>query len=162
MINVLHAEEYHRPDFNEMIELTANLIEEYNISFSNNDRIFIDGANSSVIRAIKARVNEDTDYEQQITYYRKTYGSAYNLESLMHNMFIIPIPFAKHHKQMLAHCKEIIESDGQGLAIHPRFNKLITSLRTAVEKGEGSLSKEETSHNDVFDAFRLSLILWHV
>ena len=47
------------------------------------------------------------------------------------------------------------------VAICPRFNKLITSLRTAVEKGEGQLDKEMTSYNDCFDAFRLSLIFWH-
>jgi hypothetical protein len=36
-----------------------------------------------------------------------------------------------------------------------------TSLRTALEKGEGSLDKEMTSYNDRFDAFRMSLMFWH-
>ena len=35
------------------------------------------------------------------------------------------------------------------------------SLRTVVEKGDGSLDKEETSHDDLFDAFRMSLQSWH-
>lgn len=62
---------------------------------------------------------------------------------------------------MLAPCKELMEyKNGQGV-IHPKFNKLITSLRTAVEKGEGQLDKEMTSYNDCFDAFRLALIFWH-
>ncbi|MGC1131707.1 MAG: hypothetical protein WA941_02700 [Nitrososphaeraceae archaeon] len=30
------------------------------------------------------------------------------------------------------------------VAIHPRHNKLITALRTAVENGEGSLDREAT------------------
>ena len=55
----------------------------------------------------------------------------------------------------------MMEYQNGQVAIHPGFNKLITSLRTAVEKGDGSLSKDETSHNDVFDAFRLSLMFWH-
>ena len=46
------------------------------------------------------------------------------------------------------------------MAIHPRFNKLITALRTAVENGEGSLDKEATSHDDLFDAFRMSLLFY--
>lgn len=46
------------------------------------------------------------------------------------------------------------------VAINPRFNKLITSLRTAVEKGDGSLDKDVTSFDDCFDAFRLSLTFW--
>jgi hypothetical protein len=37
------------------------------------------------------------------------------------------------------------------------ITKLITSLRTAVENGEGMLDKDATSDDDVFDAFRMSL-----
>jgi hypothetical protein len=36
------------------------------------------------------------------------------------------------------------------------FDKLITSLRTAVDN-DGTLDKESTSYNDIFDAFRLAL-----
>lgn len=32
-INVLHAEEYPRPDFNEMIETTIDMLLKYNITF---------------------------------------------------------------------------------------------------------------------------------
>ena len=76
-------------------------------------------------------------------------------------MFIIPVPFAKYHKNMLAHCKELLENRNGYMSINPRFNKLITSLRTAVENGEGGLDKEATSHDDLFDSFRLSLQFWH-
>jgi hypothetical protein len=61
---------------------------------------------------------------------------------------------------MLAHCKEMQEYQNGHMAIHPKFNKLITSLRTAVEKGDGTLDKEATSHDDLFDAFRMSLQYW--
>ena len=37
----------------------------------------------------------------------------------------------------------------------------IQKLRTALENGEGSLDKEATSRDDLFDAFRLSLQFWH-
>ena len=60
-------------------------------------------------------------------------------------MFMIPVPFSKEHKNMLAHCKELLEYQNGYVAIHPRHNKLITALRTAVENGEGSLDKEATS-----------------
>ena len=33
MVNVLHAEEYHRPDFNSMITTTVKLLDEYDITF---------------------------------------------------------------------------------------------------------------------------------
>jgi hypothetical protein len=71
-------------------------------------------------------------------------------------MFVIPVPFSKNHKEMLAHCKELMEYKNGLVAINPRINKLITALRTAVEKCEGSLDKEMTSYDDCFDSFRLS------
>ena len=43
------------------------------------------------------------------------------------------------------------------IQIDPRFDKLIISLRTAVENGEGVLDKQATSFDDVFDAFRLAM-----
>lgn len=76
-------------------------------------------------------------------------------------MFVIPVHFAEYHKDMLAHTKEMLEYQNGQVTIHPKFDKLVTSLRTAVENGEGSLDKEATSHDDLFDAFRMSLQFWH-
>jgi hypothetical protein len=42
------------------------------------------------------------------------------------------------------------------VAINPAFDKLITSLRTAVAE-ENILDKESTSYADIFDSFRLAL-----
>ena len=49
---------------------------------------------------------------------------------------------------MLAHCKPLI--------LH--LQKWFTASRTAVENGEGSIDKDATSHDDIFDAFRLALM----
>jgi HJR/Mrr/RecB family endonuclease len=47
------------------------------------------------------------------------------------------------------------------LSINPdRFDKLITALRTTVDI-DGTLDKESTSYNDIFDASRLALKLYH-
>lgn len=68
-------------------------------------------------------------------------------------MKIVPVSFGKEHKAMLGHCKMILENEGGGrIAINPVFDKLITSLRTAVDK-DGALDKESTSYHDIFDAF---------
>ena len=147
-------------DFNEMISITTRLLDEYDIRFDNHCRIFVDAADPSVIRALKYKVDENSDYEQ-ISYFKKQYPSVYDLQFLQQNMFVIPVPFSKYHKEMLAHCKELLEYQNGMVAIHLRFNKLITALRTAVENGEGSLDKEATSHDDLFDSFRLSLMFWH-
>jgi hypothetical protein len=60
-------------------------------------------------------------------------------------MFIVPIRLSNEH----------IAIDGA------KHGKLITALRTAVEKGDGSQDKEETSHDDLLDVFRMSLQYWH-
>ena len=75
-------------------------------------------------------------------------------------MYIIPVPFSKIHKNMLAH-KELMEYQNGLVAIHPRHNKLIIALRIVVENGEGSLDVDATSHDDLMDAFRSSLLFWH-
>jgi hypothetical protein len=64
-------------------------------------------------------------------------------------------------KEILAHCKEMLEYRQGLVSIHPRYEKLITALRTAVENGEKMLDIEATSHDDLFDAFMMSLQFWH-
>lgn len=54
----------------------------------------------------------------------------------------------------------MLEYHNGQVAISHSLNKLITALRTAVEKGEGTLEKEATLHDDVFDAYRMSLQYW--
>jgi hypothetical protein len=76
-------------------------------------------------------------------------------------MFVIPVPFNKYHKEMLSHCKELLEYRNGYVAINPKYRKLITALRTAVENGEGVLDKGAISRDDLFDAFKLSLRFWH-
>ena len=61
---------------------------------------------------------------------------------------------------MLAHCKLMLEKEY--VEINPRFDKLVTSLRTAVEKGEGDLDKEATSYDDIFDGYRLALKYYQI
>ena len=72
-------------------------------------------------------------------------------DSWTQDMKIIPVNFNKEHKAMLGHCKMIMEDDRSKIAINPdKFDKLITSLRTAVDN-DGTLDKEATSYNNVFD-----------
>jgi hypothetical protein len=54
----------------------------------------------------------------------------------------------------------MLEYQNGQVAIHSRYSKLITALRTAVENGEGVLDKDASSHDDLLDAFRTSLMFW--
>jgi hypothetical protein len=152
IVQILHAEEYHRPDYNEMLSTVYGLISKYDV-----DKVYIDGANPSFIKSLKLQIGEDADYDKVIARYRSEGlgGDA------IKDMRIVPVNFNKEHKAMLGHCKMIMEQDGGRIAINPdRFDKLITALRTAVDN-DGTLDKESTSYNDIFDAFRLALKFYH-
>jgi hypothetical protein len=147
-IQIMHAEEYHRPDYNEMLSTAYSLMSKYNV-----DKVYIDGANPSFIRSLKLQIGEDADYDKVIARYRSEKLG----DNWSQNMRIVPVNFNVEHKGMLGHCKMLLEHDGGKIAINPdRFDKLITALRTAVDN-DGTLDKESTSYNDIFDAFRLAL-----
>jgi hypothetical protein len=56
----------------------------------------------------------------------------------------------------------IPEHESRKIAVNPnRFDNLTTALRTAVDN-DGTLDKESTSYNDIFDAFRLALKFYHL
>ena len=150
-IQILHAEEYHRPDYNEMPSVVYGLISKYQV-----DSVYIDGANPSFIKSLKLQIGEEADYDKVIARY-KSEGLG---DSWSENMRIVPVNFNKEHKAMLGHCKMILEQDPPKIAINPIFDKLITALRTAVDN-DGVLDKEATSYNDIFDAFRLALKFYH-
>jgi hypothetical protein len=151
-IEILHAEEYHRPDYNEMLSVVYRLMTKYNV-----DKVYIDGANPSFIKSLKLQIGEDADYDKVIARYRSEKLG----DNWSQNMRIVPVNFNSEHKAMLGHCKMILENDGGRIAINPdKFDKLITALRTAVDN-DGVLDKEATSYNDIFDAFRLALKFYH-
>lgn len=148
-IEILHAEEYSRPDFNEMLSKVYDLMSKYQI-----DKCYIDGANPSFIKSLKLQIGEPADYLEQIASLK---SAGWTEEQALKNMRIIPVNFNKESKPMLGHCKLIMEeNDPRRIAINPVFDKLITSLRTAVD-ADGTLDKESTSYHDIFDAFRLAL-----
>jgi hypothetical protein len=151
-IEILYAEEYHRPDYNEMLSVVFGLMTKYNV-----DKVYIDGANPAFIKSLKLQIGEEADYDKVIARYRvEGLGGDGTLD-----MKIVPVNFNKEHKAMLGHCKMILEDDRGKIAINPdKFDKLITALRTAVDN-DGILNKEATSYNDIFDAFRLALKFYH-
>jgi hypothetical protein len=64
-IEILYAEEYHRPDYNEMLSTVYRLMSKYNV-----DSVYIDGANPSFIKSLKLQIGEDPDYDKVIARYR--------------------------------------------------------------------------------------------
>ena len=132
-IQILYAEEYHRPDYNEMLSVVYGLMSKYNV-----DKVYIDGANPAFIKSLKIWIGEEADYDKVIARYRSEgFGDSWSKD-----MRIVPVNFNAEHKAMLGHCKMILEHEPRKIAINPdKFDKLITALRTAVDN-DGVLDKE--------------------
>src|SRR5215208_3434272 len=143
-VQLLYAEEFQRPDFNEMLSKVWDLLME----FGSMNKIHIDGANPSFIKSLKIKLGEDPDYDRVIARYKQTKAD------WRMGMKVIPVNFNQEHKEMLGHCKMLLEKGY--MAINPVFDKLTTSLRTAMAE-ENTLDKEYTSYADIFDAYRLAL-----
>jgi hypothetical protein len=152
-IQILYADQFERPDFNQMIQKVWELYMKFQFDGSV-DRIYVDGASPSFIRSLKLMLGERADYEKVIEHHRSVSKKLW--QDPANYMTVVPVNFAKEHKDMIAHCRNLM-SNGL-ISIYPkeRFDKLITSLRTAVDN-EGTLDKEATSYPDIFDAFRLAM-----
>ena len=86
-------------------------------------------------------MGERTDYE--------------NVEKELRDyMRVEPVAFGVGHKALWHHAKFMLEN--KYIQIHPAMDKLIIALRSAYAK-DRTLDKEQTSHNDILDAFRLAL-----
>ena len=62
-------------------------------------------------------------------------------------MKVDPVPFQARVRTCLSIRKKLLEFEAPILAINPRFEKLTTSLRTALIDDLGKLDKEATSYN---------------
>ncbi len=136
-----------------MLSLVYGLMSKYQV-----DKVYIDGANPSFIKSLKLQIGEEENYDKVIARHK---SEGFGTEDATKDMTIVPVNFNKEHKAMLGHCKMILEHEPRKVAINPyKFDKLITSLMTAVDN-DGTLDKESTSYNDIFDAFRLALKFYH-
>jgi hypothetical protein len=158
-IQVMFADEFERPRYEDMSTKVIDLIRGLNRrnidqEYLDSCKIYVDAANPEFITTLKREVGETTnwDYIQERTLYCKKH----NLD-LSRFMTVVPVPFSVAAKDMLVHTKELLEYERPLIAINPTFTKLITSLRTAISDDLGKLSKEETSFDNVLDAFRLAL-----
>ena len=154
-IEVIEAEEHDRPDFNSMINRVWQIKQQHKVN-DNNLTIYVDAANPEIWSSLKRMLNEP--YSEQYVFEKLAYYKKNNINPANY-MKVIPIAFSTNGAKMLQHTKSLLEDKDNLVAIDKLFDKLITSLRTAVAN-EYKLDKEATSYNDILDAFRLSLQLY--
>src|SRR6476646_1718841 len=151
ILQVLYADEFERPRYEDMINKISDL---YN-SFTNIKNIFVDAANPELISSLKREVANERDnwnyVQEKMSYCKK------NKVDINRYMKVVLIPFNTEGKNMLIHTKELLKFETPIVAINPKFEKLLTSLRTCQSDDLGKLDKEATLYDNVLDAFRLSL-----
>jgi hypothetical protein len=122
------------------------------------NNIYVDAANPEIWASLKREFDEP--FDEKTVREKKAYAIKYYLH-LEDQMFVVPVPFSIEGAKMLQHTKWLLEEkeeDGSSLLAIDRekFHKLVTALKTAVAN-EYKLDKEQTSYNDILDAFRLAL-----
>ena len=141
-VEVFSAESFGQPQMNEIIDHIMQLKHKHHCT-----RVYVDGANPEVIRELKRRIGEYQEYhdftEEEIWAFRNN------------SWQIIPVNFQKRHREMLQWTYTLMSK--RYIKIHPSLQKLIVSLRTAVVLDDWKLDKQQTSHVDTLDSFRLSL-----
>jgi hypothetical protein len=154
-IEVIEAEEFERPDFNDMINRVWQIKQKHKVD-DNNLTIYVDAANPEIWSSLKRMINEP--HSERFVFDKLSYYKKNDMNPALY-MKVIPVPFSTEGAKMLQHTKSLLEDKDNLVVIDKRFDKLLTSLRTAVAM-EYKLSKEETSYHDILDAFRLSLQLY--
>ena len=121
-------------------ELVANRMFDYSQEYGPNTHFFVDGSSAASVNQAKVRFRENLNWRKRDTF---------NKSDRIH-----PIHFGanQEHKRLLETMYHLA-SDSK-LAIDERYDKLITSMRTA-QMVEWDLDKSETVHNDHLDAGRL-------
>jgi hypothetical protein len=141
-IEVLYAEELIQPDFNELVDIVSVMI-----SKTNTTKVFVDGSNPSLVRALKMAIGEKAKYGDM---------DKKELErKIFHGQMIIcPVAFNTKSKEMMYSLKELVDS---GLmVIHERQRNVIDCMKSCYVVNE-KIDKERTSHDDLLDALRLSI-----
>ena len=152
MLTVYEAEELDKPDIRDLLDYLMSLSNKFG-----NCKILCDSSSPSVWQSLCRLNNESIDYHENTKY---LLSDGYKLDYVYRKYTVHPINFGTMHKMLLEHLKAIL--DDEVIRINPRFEKLITSLRSAVAD-EYSLDKTAGSGSEfthVLDALRMATFFW--
>lgn len=152
-IEVLYCDEIEKGDFNELVDLVVGKVAEYKVNLTGGDKVYVDGSDPELIRALKRIFQERTDYDEHIKNIDKMKG---NYE---HIMKVVPVYFGKENVSMLTWLQQLV-SEGQ-VAIDKRFDKLLTQMRSATTTDKGSLDKKKGMTMDSLDTFQMNAKRYH-
>jgi hypothetical protein len=149
IIQVLNANEFGRPRYEEMLNEVSDLYQ----SYTHIKNILVDASSPELISSLKREVVQERDNRNWVQG-KMAYCKKHNLDIYRH-MKVVPVPFSSEGKNMLIHTKELLEFEEPIIAINVKLTT--AALRTAISEDLSKLDKEATSYHNVLDAFRLSL-----
>jgi hypothetical protein len=150
-LRVLHGEEHQSPQFEFMLNRVLQLRKE----FGNVTNIYYDATSRMEFgTALKDKIGE-------VSYWPKV--KQIMEESIRRNipiekkMVVVPTLFNQTTKlQMSSKLQQILDDSHGLIAIPSKFDKLITSLKSAVFDDRGMLDKDISLHNDWLDCLFMS------
>ena len=145
-LEVVFTASLNKPLYTDTLAIIRQLVQKYHCC-----KVFIDGSAAHLIHELKHGYGEYVSYERLKPELLETYIRSGCCEPL-----IVPVNFQNYHKDLLKHTMKAIAK--RRVRIHPSQEQLITALRSATTKAEYDLDKVNTAYNDLFDAFRMSLL----
>ena len=148
-IQILYSNQLERPTVDQSLDHIFHLIHKY----GGIKNIGIDGSAPELVSTIKKKINERYDYQyvkDKLQYCKKK-----NLNPANY-MIVLPIVFTQESKlDMTLKTRRLLDDSRQLVAINPRFQKLITSLKSAVFDSRGMLDKTLTPFHDNLESFMI-------
>lgn len=138
-------------EYQDVIDRIWTIKRKYGIS-----TLYCDAANPVIWKPLKRMFHENDNEKYVFTKIAEYTKSNIKPSTVMR---VIPVPFSINHVKMLQHLSALLDSGF--IQIHPRFENLTTSLRSAVSI-DYKLDKTRSAHNDLLDALRLSVQLYDI
>jgi hypothetical protein len=146
IIQVLCSRQYNQVPHERMMTEMLELLAEYNVTYQDSAKIYIDNTNIPAIRTLKAHLGDKPDYYIQLQAAAKYGWKVGNM------MKVIPVSFSREHKNLLSHLLYLIQTGYIG--IHESHTDLLASLGSSVAN---DLSLDKSSGGtDLTDAMRLA------
>jgi hypothetical protein len=146
-LEVIYTELLDKPLYTNALNLIRQLVQTYSPC-----KLFIDSSAAHLIHELKHGYAEYIPYEKLKPERLQSYISSACREPL-----VVPVNFQTMHRTMAKHIVKILAH--HKVRIHPRFDKLITALKSATVKDDNySIDKEKSAFSDLLDAFRMCLL----
>ena len=145
-IEVVHCENIARILYSKSVTLINQLITRYKVC-----KCYVDQSSASLVHELRQTRGEYVAYERLKPEVLKR-----QMLSGCGEPLICPVNFQQNHRGMMQNLVRIVSREY--LKIHPQFQDLIISLKSATARDDNySLDKSNSAENDLLDALRLSI-----